>query len=253
MKRALSYSLLGLLAFLLSLLLLAPATLLTETLSARLPGFSAQQVEGRAIAGSAQGVRWRGARINRLEWRWQQWALLTGRLEFRLDADDSDLKLTTHAAVSLDRRLRLQDFSGRLPLAKLSALAGQPKLPLQGEVEISLRDLSLNATGLPVAAQGVVYLRNVRATLGQALSLGDFTVQLTSAQPEGVQGAIKDNDGPLALDGVLHLAPDGRYRFNGQAAVRDPGNQPLRQAMNLLGPPGGDGRWALSFSGVLAR
>jgi hypothetical protein len=93
----------------------------------------------------------------------------------------------------------------------------------------------------------------LRATLGQALNLGDFTVQLTSVQPTGAQGAIKDNEGPLALNGTLHLAPDGRYRFNGQAAVRDAGNQPLRQAMSLLGPPGGDGRWALSFSGVLAR
>lgn len=253
MKRILSYSLLGLLAFLLSLLLLAPATLLTETLSARLPGFSVQEVAGRAIEGSARGVRWRGARIERLEWRWQKWALLTGELGFRLDADDLDLKLATRAAVSLNRRLRLQDFSGRLPLAKLSALAGQPKLPLQGGVEISLRDLSLNAAGLPLTAEGVVYLRDLRATLGQALNLGDFTVQLTSVQPEGIQGAIKDNEGPLTLDGALHLAPDGRYRFNGQAAVRDAGNQPLRQAMNLLGPPGSDGRWALSFSGVLAR
>ena len=72
-------------------------------------------------------------------------------------------------------------------------------------------------------------------------------------RPEGVQGTIKDHEGPLTLNGTLHWAPDGRYRFNGQAAVRDVGNQPLRQAMNLLGPPGSDGRWALSFSGVLAR
>ncbi len=45
--------------------------------------------------------------------------------------------------------------------------------------------------------------------------------------------------------------PDGRYRFTGQAAIRDADNRALRQAMRLLGPPGNDGRWALNFSGAL--
>ena len=36
-----------------------------------------------------------------------------------------------------------------------------------------------------------------------------------------------------------------------QAAARDASNPALRQALNLLGPPGGDGRWALNSSGVL--
>jgi hypothetical protein len=42
MKRGLGYGLLGLAAFLLFLLLLAPATLLTDQIGARLAGFSAQ-------------------------------------------------------------------------------------------------------------------------------------------------------------------------------------------------------------------
>jgi Bacterial type II secretion system protein N. len=51
MKRILSYSLLGLAAFLLFLLLLAPATLVSDWVGARLSGFSAQAVEGTATAG----------------------------------------------------------------------------------------------------------------------------------------------------------------------------------------------------------
>ena len=252
MKRVLRYSLLGLLAFLLSLLLLAPATLVTGLLAERLTGFSVQTVEGLATEGLARGVHWRVVRIERLTWNWQALALLTGWLELRLDADDPEIKLIGNVAVNPGRRLRFRDLSGRLLLAQLGALAGQPKLPLQGVVEFSLRDLYLNAAGRPQTASGVVHLLNMRATLGQPLNLGDFTLQLAPAHPEGIQGTIKDNDGPLALDGTLSLLPDGRYRFTGQAAVRDAGNQALRQAMNLLGPPGGDGRWALHFSGVLA-
>ena len=86
MKRALRYGLLGVLVFLLSLLLLAPARLVTDRLAERLTGFSVQAAEGLATEGSARGVRWRGVRIERLDWNWQALALFTGWLEFRLDA-----------------------------------------------------------------------------------------------------------------------------------------------------------------------
>ena len=91
-----------------------------------------------------------------------------------------------------------------------------------------------------------------RQTLGQPLTLGDFVVEATPADPSGIQGKIQDDNGPLTLAGTFILLPDGRYRFSGQAAVRDAGNQALRQALNLLGPPDGNGRWTLNFSGILA-
>ncbi|HRW65021.1 MAG TPA: type II secretion system protein N, partial [Candidatus Competibacter sp.] len=132
-------------------------------------------------------------------------------------------------------------------------LAGQSTPPLRGVVEFDLRELSLNAASLPQSAAGVVHLVNLRAMLGQPLNLGDFLVQLSPATPEGIQGMIRDNNAPLELEGILNVSPDRRYRFSGSAAVRDAGNQALRQMLNLLGPSGGDGRWKLDFSGTLAR
>ena len=253
MKRFLSYGLLGVLAFLLFLLVLAPAVLVTDQLAARLPGFSVQTVEGRATAGFARGVQWRDVRIERIDWNWQALALPTGWLEFRLQVDDpeSQLNVSGNVAVNPGRRLRGHDLTGQLPMARLAALFGPSNLPLQGVVKFNLRELTLNAAGRPQRADGAVDLLHVRATLGQPLNLGDFTIHLTPATPEGIQGTVKDNGGPLALEGTLNLLPDGRYRFTGQAAARDASNPALRQALNLLGPPGGDGRWTLNFSGVL--
>lgn len=245
------YGLLGVLAFVLSLLLLAPATLVTDWIATRLPGLRVQTVEGLATEGFARGVQWRGVRIDRLNWNWQASTLWSGWLEFRLGIDDPEIKLHGKIAINPSHQLRLRDASGRMLLARLGALAGQPGPPLQGVLEFNLRELSLNAAGRPQTADGAIYLLNARTTLGQPLNLGDFTIQLTPASPEGIQGAIKDHDGPLALEGTLNLRPDGRYHFTGQAAVRDDGPPALRQAMNLLGPPGGDGRWALNFSGIL--
>lgn len=252
MKSILRYGLLGLLAFLLSLLLLAPATLVTGYLIERLPGFRVQTVEGAVTDGVANGLSWRDIRVNRLVWDWRPLTLLTGWLEFHLKMDDPEITLAGKAAINLNRQVRFRDLTGHLPLADLALLAGQPKLPLQGVVEFDLRDFRVNPPGRPQTAEGAARLLNLRVTLGQLLTLGDFTVQLKPVDPEGIQGAIQDNNGPLALEGTFSLMPDGRYRFNGQAAVRDANNHALRQAMNLLGPPGSDGHWSLGFSGVLS-
>ena len=251
MKSVLRYGLLGLLAFLLFLLLLAPATLITEPLAERLPGFSVQMVEGTATDGAASGLHWRGVQVDRLFWNWRPLALLTGWLEFHLKIDDPEIRLAGKAAMNPGQRLRFRELAGRLRLAELAMLAGKPKLPLQGVVEFDLRELRLNPAGRPQAADGVAHLLNLRVMLGQPLTLGDFTARFKPADPEGVQGVVRDNNGPLALEGAFSLMPDGRYRFSGQAAVRDANNRALRQAMTLLGPPGNDGRWSLNFSGAL--
>lgn len=252
MKNILLYSLLGLLAFLLFLLLLAPANLVIEQFAKRLPGFSVYTVEGTATDGSVQGVSWRGVRIDRLQWDWRPLALLTGWLEFYVNIDDPEMRLAGKAAIDVGQHIRFQDLTGRLLFTELTVLTGQPKLPLQGAMEFDLPDLHLNWAGQPLSASGMIHVIDLRITLGRLLALGDFTAQMNSADPEGIQGVIEDSNGPLMLKGTFSLLPDGRYRFNGQAAVRDASNRVLRQAMNLLGPPDGDGQWVLSFSGVLS-
>jgi hypothetical protein len=246
------YGLLGVLAFLGFLWLQAPATLATDLLTRQLPDFSVRSVAGLATDGSAQGLRWRGVYVERAAWSWRPQALVGGRLEFKLDVEDPEVKLTGSVAVTLARRVRFRDLNGRLPLATLIALTGRAQLPGQGGVEFSLRELRLNAAGQPQAAEGTVALSNVRATLGQPLHVGDFVAQLRPAEPNGIQGTIQDNGGPLALDGMLNLAPDGGYRFSGRATVRDASDQALRQAMNLLGPVDDNGYWTVNFSGTLA-
>jgi general secretion pathway protein N len=253
MKRTLVYSLLGIAAFLFFIATLAPATLLTEPLRTRLPGLSLQAVEGTAIAGAMVGAQWRDVRAERFLWRWRPLALLLGRLEANLNLEDSEAKLSGNAAMGFSRQLRFVDLTGQLPLNWVAALAGVKNSPLEGIVELNLADLSLNAAGQPLSAQGTIRLSKLRVNLGRPLVLGDYSLQVDSTSKVGIQAKIKDNNAPLLLDGIATLSTDGRYQLTGHAALRDPANQSLRQVLSLLGPPGNDGRWPLNFSGAVPR
>lgn len=253
MKRILGYGLLGLLTLLLLGVLLTPARLIVDQLKHHLPNISVQAVDGTAIAGSAQELRWRSARLERMTWDWQPLALLHGWLEFKVDTSDSAVKLLGNVAVGWQRQWRFQDLVGRLSIAQAGALLGKAPPPLNGIIEFHLGDLHLNAAGQPQTAHGVVRLRQLRVLLGQPLDLGDFALRLTPSNPVGIQGTIQDSGGPLVLTGVFNLLPDGRYHVAGQAAVRDPGNRALAQAMGrALGPPGDNGHWPLNFTSALS-
>lgn len=251
-RRLLGYSVLGLTAFLVFMLTQAPAALVTDHLSQRMAGFGVQAVQGTALSGAVQGVRWRAFQAEHLVWRWRPLALFTGRLEFDLNIRDPEATLAGKVALELDRDLQFRALSGRLPLAKLGTLMRQPALPMQGVVDFDLQELRLNAAGQPRSAHGLIRLLSLRTDLGPPLDLGDFELRLRDAHPNSLQGTLKDAGGPLILEGILTVDPDGRYRFNGQAAVRDAGNQALRKTLQLLGPPNNNGQWPLNLSGVLA-
>lgn len=252
MKRLLGYGLVGLIAFLLFLARLAPATLLVDQFSQRLSGFSVQAIEGNAITGTMLGVSWHGTHISRVAWRWQPLSLLTGQMEFQLKVDDDTLKLTSNVAFRPNERIYFRELTGQLPLVWLFNQLDTAMLPLDGGAQINLQTLELSAAGLPLAAQGVIQVTDLRALLNQPLNLGNYQLQFApAANVAGIRGQLKDVNAPLALDGLLTLSPNGQYQINGQIAPRDSSDQNLRQMLSLLGPPGGDGRWAIHFSGML--
>lgn len=250
MKRWLGYLVFGLAALAVSLALQVPVSALTDLVAQRLPGFSVDSVAGSALSGTAQGVRFQQVRLANVAWRLRFWSLLRGRLEFGVTVSEPDLQLTGVVGTALNRELRVTALTGQLPLPRAIQLAGRPPPPLNGQLELDQLELGLDPRGHPRYAHGRVYLRNAHTSFGRSLALGDFSIELDTREAT-LQATVKDNGGPLSLTGNLTLAPDGRYRFNGQAAVRDGANRDLIQALGILGTPEGNGQWNLTFTGTL--
>ena len=248
MKRLFGYGLLGLLAYAIFLVLLCPATLLTEWVSRQLPGCSVQNPQGSVFAGTAQGLRLPTTQLGSLSWQLRFLPLLKGRVGYYLTLTEPELHLSGTVTMGLDRQLHVVNLNGYLPLHKAVSLAGFAVPPLTGKLEVERLELWLDRGGRPHQAQGLLHVLNVHTSRGNSLPLGDFGIELQTRDPT-IVAAIQDQGGPLQFTGTLTLDPDGRYRFNGQAAVRDGRNRELYQALSFLGQPGGDGKWSFNFSG----
>jgi len=250
MKRVLGYSLLGLLAYGVFMLIEIPATVMTDLIAQHVPEFTVQDTRGSALRGSALGIRLRTAQFESLSWQLRFLPLLLGRLKYQFKLTEPEGQLQGTIATGFDRRYHLDNLKGSLPLAKLAILIGRPILPLSGQVKLDVADLQFNVAGHLRGASGTIHLLSTRTTLGKPLALGDFSVELSS-QEQDIVGSVKDNGGPLEFTGNLTLAQDGSYRFKGQASVRNENDRDLRQALSILGRPGGDGKWKINFSGIL--
>lgn len=248
MKTLLGYGLLTLAAWAAFMLILFPAPALLGLAAQRLPALQVRTVEGLALDGRVEDIRFNGLRLESLDWRFDPAALLQGRLGLRLAAREPQLNLDATVSVGPGRDLRVGDLRGRLSLPRAAELFRLPPLPLDGELELDLAELRVDAQRRPQAARGAARLLGARTTLGRSLELGAFRVELTTVE-DGILGTVSDEGGPLALTGTVTLSPEGSYRFQGEIGARDGANPQLRQALGVLGRPGPGGTWRVDYAG----
>ncbi len=250
MKAALGYGVLILAAWVVFMVLLFPAPALLGLAAQRLPALQVRAVEGSALDGRVEDVRLNGLNLASLDWHFDPKALLKGRLGLRLTAREPQLDLNAGVSVGLNRDLEVGDLQGRLSLPRATTLFRLPPLPLDGELELDLAQLRVDAQRRPLAARGAARLLNARTTLGRSLELGSFRVELTTVE-SGILGTVGDEGGPLALTGTVTLNPDGDYHFQGEVGTRNGANPQLRQALGILGRPDARGNWRIDYSGRL--
>jgi hypothetical protein len=245
-KRSLSYILLGLFAYGVFMILQLPAAALLAWNPPPWPNMRIQSVQGLAIQGSAQSVQWDTLTFDKATWKLRFAALLLGNIELAVDLYHPVRRLTGTVAMGLDRQLRLGPLNGYLPLSDWHSVL---RLPVGGGLELNDLRLRLNPNGYPLAVQGTVLLSALRVPLAQIIELGDYQVAF-STRDDTISGLIRDQGGPIQLTGSLTLTPDGRYRLTSQLAVRD-NNQPVEQALSLLGQPDQDGVRTIDLTGKL--
>lgn len=246
MIRKIGFVVLAVLAYGIFLIATFPAERAFALVAGQAPNLRAAGLTGTAWSGQAAVIQVQGQNLERLRWQLKPWSVLLGQLELDLQLDGADLAGSATVGLKPDGSVQLSDVDLRLAGSQASTLFRAP-MDLGGQFVLQLQSASLLGQKLQ-SADGVVRWQRAAVVSPFDQPLGEFVANLSS-EAEGVKAQVKDEGGPLQLDGVATLKPDGSYSFNGSVTVRDTQQQLLVQGVKALGRPGPDGRVPLRYNG----
>jgi hypothetical protein len=173
----------------------------------------------------------------------------------------SDGSLTTDFDASLGGRdLRLRNARFVLPLAVLEALPlGMPR-GWRGQASGELTELHL-VQGWPEALRGTLELDELVAPPPRNAPVGSFQAEFPApnprqslsvpADPANLTAAVRDKNGPFAVDAQLTLSRARNFALEGTLQPRGPVPPAMERSLQLLGPVDAAGRRQFSVGGSL--
>jgi hypothetical protein len=250
---------LGVVALLVSAVATLPAVVARGPL--RKAGIEASGFGGSVWSGNAAGLAWRGTALGDMKWNLQPGALLRGRLAGHAELTRPDASLATDFELSLfGQDLHLRDARFQLPLAVLEALPlGLPR-GWRGQASGTLTELHL-AQGWPQALRGTLDLDGLVAPPPRNAPVGSFHAEFPASNlreslsvptdPANLTAAVRDKDGPFAVDAQLTLNRARNFALEGTVQPRGPVPPAMERSLQLLGPADADGRRQFSVGGSL--
>lgn len=256
MKKVLLAIALGLAVYLLSLVVLLPASLvfkpLTAELTKRVPGLTLIGVEGEIWDGRIRRVSYRDSSLGSAEWSLSPLPLLLGRVDIQWRLEDGSDYLNGALAVSLlsGEKIDMEGLEGRLAVDRATAFIPYVPVVPTGSLALRLEHTAIEA-GHISTMEGKIVWSGAGLSAPQSLDFGTLTMEITPLESGGVRGRVADQGGPLSLSGELTLDQQGAYQFDGQLAAGPGAKLELQNALKLLGRPDSAGRFRVNRSGRL--
>jgi len=244
--------LLGVLAFLATLVLHAPAALL----------YAWTQDPARPAAVRLHGVHGTVGRggfaslsvNNRPALRDARWTLAPAwlallRIAADVEAGDGSV-VRARVSRSLFGAFNVSNLNAAGSVKHLLQMLGQPPLPIEGQARLDVPLLRVDG-GVPVEARGSIEIEGLAWTLArEPLALGSFNAALAT-DAQGVVASFGSGPGPLEAGGSAVLKPDRSYELDLQLRPRAGAPEALLTLVRSLGPADGQGWHHLRRRGTL--
>ena len=246
MKAALKGVLLGLVAYLVSLILIAPARLATDYLPTNI---RVSGVSGTVLRGYARDVQINTFDLGSVAWKLKPISLLLGQVRANLILDHPDLQGRSDVV--------FQPGGGGIENATLSANAGVLGPYLSGYGVNVTGQLDLDAVSFvaskdgPEAVEGRLVWRNAELNGLARLSLGDVQLKLTQ-QGESAMGELSNDGQSISVNGNVELNPGWKYQARIRIEPTPTTPNEIQQALKLLGTPDSKGAVTINHNGDLA-
>jgi general secretion pathway protein N len=241
----------GLAAYLLGLIVTAPATLLDAGLK--------RVTNGKLGIAEARGTLWSGAGQAELSsadrqagitknvtWRIRPQFLLLGRFSWEVEVSESPGPFPVTISPS-----RIEIAGARLDLpAEVIGIAVPRLAPLELRGDLTLQVSRVSITGAAINGDASMQWRSASSELVPVAPLGDYELRMAGDGGAG-QASLHTVQGPLQLDGSGSWSTGAAPVFLATARVPVPLRQQLAPMMRLIGVERGDGRFDLRLDKLL--
>ncbi|MGD8567470.1 MAG: type II secretion system protein N [Gammaproteobacteria bacterium] len=253
-KSSIKYTLLGLLAYTVFLLVTLPADVAYGFWKTKFGGQNVpvmlNDIEGSIWSGRIGESTIKGQQIQSFSWDVNVLTLLLGIVEANVELKVTDGYANGTVGYALFGGSYVNGLEAWLPLNQIDQLVNVAALRPGGAVDVKMSNVKLNNNTV-VSAQGDVAWYSAEMTLLKKITLGDLQIKFEPNEG-GVKGVLSDQGGPLRAEGVLQLNPDKSYEFKGAFGTR--GEQPdLHAALTTMGRFDRDGMVKVSLKGNLAQ
>lgn len=245
-KQGLALVAAGTLAWLMVLVMMAPASLVPALLG-EVSGLRLEQARGSLWRGDASLVAPSGM-VGDVSWDLHGPSLLAGklRLALSLTGREAALRTTVDHALFADTT-HLSGIDGHLSMALLARLTGIEQL-VDADIAVDAVTVRLRERRLQ-AIEGVARLRDVTLLYPRRTLLGQYTLQLGNAG-DWMQAVVVGFSGPMSAAGEVALTATGEWRMDLRLQADDPTGD-IARGLEFVGPADERGWRYLVYSGQL--
>lgn len=228
--------LIGIAAFLVSLIVSAPAALLYSKLPHRPGNIELSGIDGTLIDGGASALLLGGQPLlSGLQWHFRPAQLLLGRAAFALESSGA-LSVSGSAAQLITGGLNIDHLRAAGALKSLLALSGNFAVPIKGQFGLKLDSARIRNNFIK-SAEGEVTVNALTWTLSREPALlGDFLARI-STDKAGISAKLSPLSGPLDVGGELRVRSDRSYEIDIQVKAKPDAPPLIQNLLHSLGQP----------------
>ncbi len=222
MKPWLRSVMLGSAAYLLFLVMTAPAATVLPLFQSQLQNVQFAGLEGSLWSGKAAQVDISPLQLQDVNWHLRPFALFIGRAVFKIHGQLQAQRIRAKAGSTFLGTPYLSDVEGRIAANDLLRLLGINQLQLGGQLVFDIEDVEWVESGLPAMAGSASWSP---AQLTSPLNLTFGKAQLeTQIENTITRGKLTASGGALLVQADVELKTDGAYRFD--ANIQQKGDVP---------------------------
>lgn len=250
MNQSVKWSLLGLLAYVIFLLIKLPANQLISRITLP-PQMSISGVDGTIWDGNASSVIFNNIEVENVHWDTSFWRLLTGQLVLDLDAGNArssdQVSFDGNIAVSLfnTKHIQADNFVLYLPANMVIAQINLPvSVDAAGRFKVEIEQLDYPGQCESLAGKGQ-WINAGMEGLGEPLSLGNFDADLSCIETDTLISVKEPNS--FGLSAQTRVTQDLQFSVDGKFKPDESLPKQVKDAALFFGQPDPQGYYKISL------